>query len=67
VTLKIDLSTAKTEVFILVPKCSNAESGENTSGGFRGGAGGAAAPWLGKWPKVGPFGPFRVSNSDVML
>ena len=28
---------------------------------------GAAAPWLGKWPKVGPFGPFRVSNSDVML
>jgi len=28
---------------------------------------GAAAPWLGKWPKVGPFGPFRVSNSDGML
>ena len=37
------------------------------SGGFRGGAGGGDAPWLGKWPKVGPFGPFRVSNSDVML
>jgi len=42
-------------------------SDPNGSGGFRGGAGGRPPPWLGKWPKVGPFGPFRVNNSYVIL